>query len=256
MERLISVIFAAALGGALGSFSNVLILRWHESASLMGRSHCPSCNHVIRPRHLVPIFSWLWLRGKCADCGKPIHIQYPIIELVCALLGVIAALRTSPFGATPYQFWFEFIVSIAFIVPIVMDLRWKELPVEYMVGLAVFAASFRWITHLSDFTLLSVAALCIPVVFFGLQYVLSRGKWIGSGDIWFGGVMGAVLLDPWNVGVALYAAYILGGFVAAIGLITGIFKRGSRLPFAPALATGTMIALWFGDRITAWFHVI
>lgn len=221
----------------------------------MGRSQCPSCHHVIRPRHLVPILSWLWLRGKCADCGKSIHYQYPLIELICALLGVIAALRSSPFGLAPYQFWFEFIVSIAFVVPVVMDIRWQELPVEYMVGLTIFAAGFRWLTHLSAFTSASFVALGIPVVFFGMQYILSRGKWIGSGDIWFGTVMGAVLLNPWNVIVALYVAYLSGGFVGAVGLISGKFTRGSRLPFAPALVAGTMVALWFGDRITAWFHV-
>lgn len=249
-EQFISVIFAAILGSVLGSFSNVVILRWHESASLLGRSQCPSCHRVIRPRHLVPIVSWLWLRGKCADCGKPIHFQYPLIELVCALLGVIAALRSSPFSAMPFQFWFEFIVSIAFVVPVVMDLRWKELPVEYMVGFALIA----WFSHLS-FTTSALIAVCIPVAFFGLQYVLSRGKWIGSGDIWFGAVMGAVLVDPWKVVIALYCAYIFGGFVAAVGLISGKLKRGSRLPFAPALAAGTIVALWFGDRIINWFHV-
>lgn len=266
VEQLGGVLFAGTLGAVLGSFANVLILRWHEDASILGRSHCPQCQRVIRPRHLVPILSWLWLGGKCADCGKSIHIQYPLVEAACALLGVVAALRAQPFGGHAIQFWFEFILSIGLVVPIVMDLRWKELPVEYLAGLALIAYGFQpalFASGLSEFQghngwiaswVYPWFAVSIPVAFFGIQYLVSRGKWIGLGDLWFGAVMGMALGSLWRVSLGLYLAYVIGGIVAVLGMIMGMVKRGGRLPFAPMLAAGTMMTIWYGDAILAFIR--
>jgi len=137
-------------------------------------------------------------------------------------------------------------------------LRWKELPVEYLLGLGVFGAVFG----LAGFSpwmpagqlavwpvLLGVAA---AAVFFGSQIVLSRGRWLGEGDFWFGLMMGLAL--GWqSVAVAVYAAYILGGAAALAGFLSGRLKLKSKLPFAPALAAGTMVAMWYGPAIAEYF---
>ncbi len=238
--------FSALLGSVLGSFANVVIIRWHEAAPISGRSKCPNCAKTIRPRHLVPILSWILLRGRCAECGKKIHVQYPLVEAAAAIFGVIAALRHDPLS-DPRLFFFELLVTIGLLVPVVMDLRWKELPVEYLAGLGLFALFFHPTTIFS-----TVIAAAGVAAFFGIQFFLSRGRWIGEGDIWFGAMMGAVLGTPLLAALAVYLAYLLGGFTAFVLLVFHAVKRGSRVPFAPALAAGTLIALWHGERILSW----
>ncbi|MBI5655151.1 prepilin peptidase [Candidatus Uhrbacteria bacterium] len=255
-ERLFGIIFAAVLGGILGSFVNVLILRWHSGKGIGGRSSCPQCKKTIKARHLIPVLSWLWLRGKCAYCGKKINNQYVLVEAAALVLGIIAAMRWDPF-AQP-MFWFEFLLSVALIVPFVMDLRWQELPVEYLIGVGLAGLAFRlfglwgstvYLTGLGITT--SIFALVATTVFFGLQIILSKGKWLGMGDFYFGLMMAGVLGWPLVV-VGVYAAYILGAVVATVGLALGLVRRKSKLPFAPALAAGTMVAVWFGPQIAGW----
>ncbi len=258
LERVLITILAAIFGGALGSFSNVLIIRWHADTPLTGRSNCPACRKPIKPRHLIPVFSWVMLKGRCAYCGKGIHIQYFLVEVAATLLGIIAALRWDPFMQP--VFWFEFVVTVGLLVPVVMDLRWQELPVEYLWGMGIFGLVYNLLGYgtlgLETLGQRAVALACGMLfcgAFFGLQVVLSRGTWLGLGDFWFGLMMGAVLGWPLAL-AAVYLAYILGSCVALIGLVTGKFKRRSRLAFAPLLAAGTFCAIWLGPWILNWFH--
>lgn len=256
-DHVVAVIFAAILGAAFGSFENVLILRWHENASILGRSHCPACKQPIRWRHLIPVLSWLALRGKCAKCDAAISLQYPLVEAAAVLLAVAAALRHDPV-LDPAMFTFEFLATVGLIVPVVMDIRWKELPLEYLIGLSVIALLFRilvihpyGVPGSMQAILFDLVAVAGMFSFFGLQLVLSHERWIGSGDVWFGLLMGAVL--GWPIAFfGLYVAYLLGGSVAIVGLAFGFLKRGDRVPFAPALAAGTLVALWYGAPILAF----
>lgn len=258
-EQIFTVIFAAVLGACLGSFANVMAIRMHEMVSLTGRSRCPACKKNLRPRHLIPIFSWLALRGKCADCGAKIHVQYPLVEFLAAALTVIAALRFSPFGPDVLFFGVETAISLALLVMVVMDLRWKELPLELMVGLGAIGLAFNLRSildgGLEDIPprLLALAlAVAVPVVFFGGQWLLSQGAWLGSGDVWFGAMM-ALLLGTWaQTLIAMYLAYIVGGLVVMFLFATKRVRRGMRVPFAPALALGLLLAMWFGGAIENW----
>jgi len=254
LEHALGIFYAALLGGALGSFANVLILRWHEGSSILGRSACPHCRTVIRAHHLIPIFSWLWLRGRCAECERKIHIQYLLVEISAVVLGIVAAIRFDPFDlSVAPSFWFEFFVTLALLVPVVMDLRWQELPVEYLGWLGVFAFVFRLSdsAHPWSIVLSTIIALVAIVLFFGLQIILSRGKWLGMGDVWFGAFMAGVLGWP-VIAVAVYFSYIIGGLVATAGLLTGFFKRRTRIAFAPMLAAGVLIGIWYGQSILSW----
>jgi prepilin signal peptidase PulO-like enzyme (type II secretory pathway) len=258
-EQLIGWIFGACLGASLGSFANVLALRWHEEASVFGRSACPRCKRQLKPQHLVPIVSWLWLRGHCATCGKKIHVQYPLVELAGFILGLIAAYRHDPFSifAGP-QFWFELIFSCALLVPLVMDIRWKEIPVEFLGSLSLVAG----VLNVLGFGLvegMGIQARLVSIMlgtitaglFFSVQVLLSKGRWLGIGDIWLGVFMGAVLGWP-LLPISIYLAYLLGGSVAIIGLLLGRLKRGDRLPFAPALSAGMVMAIWIGPKMYEW----
>lgn len=258
IDSILGIIFAAVLGGILGSFANVLIIRWHEGKSLGGRSACPHCKKTIKARNLVPVISWLLLKGRCADCGKKINSQYVMVEFAAVALGIIAALRWDPMVQP--MFWFEFILSISLIVPVAMDLRWQELPVEYLVGVGLAGLAFRlgglWPGTPYAFGLAvtaSVFALIVAGLFFGLQIVLSKGRWLGTGDLYFGLMMAGVLGWP-LVAVGVYAAYIGGAVFALAGLASKRLTRKMRLPFAPALAAGTMAAVWFGAGVLDWLH--
>lgn len=256
-----AIAWAGALGACLGSFANVVAMRWHEGVSVRGRSMCPDCRTPLRARHLVPIVSWLWLRGRCAECRRPIHAQYPLVEAAAALLAVGTAWRHPPFAADTFlPFLFELLFLVALLVPVVMDIRWKELPLEWLVGMGAaglaanvagigFAAGPDAWTRFGS----SLCAMAAGAAFFGLQWRLSRGRWLGEGDVWMGGALGAALGWPiaaWGV----YAAYLLGGLVAAVGLLLGAFRRGQQMPFGPMLAAGAVSALWLAPAAEAWMR--
>lgn len=252
---------AAVFGAVFGSFVNVVAIRTHEHSTLMGRSKCPHCHGTLKPRHLVPVLSYLIQRGKCAMCGKKIHVQYPLVELAGALLAVIAVVRHLP-GGEWLAMGFEFFFSTSLLVFTVMDLRWSELPLELMVGtgvvfslwnalLEVAAGASAWEVGWSHALGFGAATL-----FFLFQWIVSRKRWIGSGDIWLGAIMGATLGWP-SVGLAIYFAYLIGGAFALILLLAKKIQPGSRVPFGPALVVGTLAAIWWGPEIMEWLsHAI
>ena len=128
-------------GACLGSFLNVVIIRWKNASSILGRSACPNCRKQIRPQHLVPILSWIVLRGRCADCHQPIHFQYPLVEMGAALLTVFAFFRHDFFSthAALEPFLFELIFTLVLLIISVFDLRWKLVPVELLLaGTVIF----------------------------------------------------------------------------------------------------------------------
>lgn len=255
-DLLFRFLFAGVLGACFGSFANVLAIRLHSESSLLGRSKCPACNTPIRPQHLVPIFSWLALRGKCADCDAKIHIQYPLVEVAAACLAVVAASHFDPL-TLPVFFAGEFFFSLALLVMVVMDVRWQELPLELMGTVGVLGALARVLmTEDQKGEIYATGiALLVVLAFFGMQWAVSKGKWLGSGDIWFAAMMAGVLGWPLT-GIAVYLAYLVGGSIVLLLFIFRIVKRGMRVPFAPALALGTLLAMWYGTHVQAWLSYV
>ncbi len=243
---------AFALGAVFGSFANVLVIRMKDASSLWGRSRCVHCKSVIRPHHLVPIVSWFVLGGRCADCGKKIHIQYPLVEALAALLALVAFFRHD-FLADPSRlaaFLFEFVFLLDMLVLVAFDLRWRLLPVEFMIGSALVFASWQLMTGALMFPSV-ILGMVVGGGFLGVQVLISRGRWMGLGDPWAGALIGAALGWP-MIAYALYATYIVGGITAIFLFLSGLAKRGARVPFAPFLATGALLAIWFGS----WMRMV
>lgn len=244
-------------GAVFGSFANVVAIRTHDDSSLLGRSHCMNCKITLKIRHLVPILSWVIQRGKCSTCGKRIHIQYPLVEVAGALLGIIAMVRHMPIQGEWAWFLFEFFFGLTLLIFLVMDARWMELPVEMMVGAGVIFSIWNMLLRVASGESIAVVAwshligFAVTTCFFLLQWIVSRKRWIGSGDIWLGAVMGAVLGWP-AVGLAIYFAYIFGGGAAVILMLAGKLKPGTRVPFAPALAAGAVAAIWWAPWLMVW----
>jgi prepilin signal peptidase PulO-like enzyme (type II secretory pathway) len=248
----ILALVAFILGTALGSFTNVLVVRLKVASTLWGRSRCVHCGVPIKVQHLVPILSWFLLQGKCAQCGKAIHPMYPIVEAIGGLLVLIAYARhPDVFASMELQlFALEALFSMVLLVLVTFDFRWQLLPIEFMAGAVVLFGAWNVFGGIQSLGSVAIG-IAVGAGFLGAQVWFSRGKWMGSGDPWAGALSGAVLGWP-GIGYGLYLTYIIGGFAAVILLLTGVVKRGGRVPFAPLLASGTMGAIWFGPYLSLW----
>jgi len=224
------------LGAILGSFANVCIWRLPRGESLAWPpSHCVHCQGQLKPWHLVPIFSWLFLRGKCALCGDRISPRYPVVELSTALL----------LGAIGWQFGLSImtvqycILTLALVIVVGTDLSHKEIPNEVSLGASAALGLIALVT-LNWGGLLGGAILFILLL---LIAVISRGG-MGGGDIKL--ALGIGLALGWKLGlVAMTVAFLIGGILAIILLIRG--TRRKALPFGPFLAVGAWVAIFLGE---------
>lgn len=146
-----------------------------------------------------------------------------------------------------------YVVTVAFLIYLLglawYDWRKKLLPVEPMMAATVVGFVFL---ALQDQAISSIIGALVGAGFIWIQFALSRGKWMGRGDIWFAASIGAFLGWP-GIAVMLYLTYLVGGFIALALFATGIYKRGMSIPFAPFLALGTIGALIWGRQIADWF---
>jgi leader peptidase (prepilin peptidase)/N-methyltransferase len=177
------VFIAAILGACLGSFCNVVIVRMNEGTSLGGRSRCVKCHHTLRNAHLIPILSWIFLRGRCAFCRAPIHWQYPAVELagsaiaVASLLGALQPSGSIQWSAALFSAVFMFVL----LVITAFDLRWQLVPVEIAVGAGVLLGVWRVVEGgMGTFipTLLSAAVTSGILCLSGCRAVAQWGKGI------------------------------------------------------------------------------
>ncbi len=243
-EIIFTAILVGVLGLALGSFLNVVIYRLHAGIGfLRGRSYCPFCKHDLGLKDLVPLFSFLSLKGKCRYCNKPISWQYPLVEFGTA---VSFLLLYWAFDLGPE--FFVYLVYVSFLIIIfVYDLRY------YMILDKVSIPAF-FIAMAGSYFILDIGIVSLLIGagvgggFFLLQFLISRGKWIGGGDIRLGMVMGAMLGFS-SVLAALFGAYILGSIVGIALVAQKKKKWQSKVPFGTLLTFATFITFLFGDYI-------
>lgn len=240
-----NAIIVFLFGAILGSLLNGLVFRLRNKITLWGRSQCPSCKEVIHPAHLVPIISYAALNGRCAACGARIHWSYPAVEVLGGLLWLGAFLHQSD----PAAFVLEgcFLTYLLFVAA--FDWKWRLLPIEPMAGMTLAGL----VVQAFDGDLASGAfGLLIGAGFLGAQYLVSKGKWMGLGDVWLGASIGAWL--GWQgMLVAFYLCYMAGGLIALVLFAFGAWKKGKRVAFAPFLTLGAVGAVWFGPAVAAWF---
>lgn len=250
------------LGLALGSFITAFVWRLHDDKDFVrGRSQCDACENKLQPIDLIPLFSWLLLRGKCRHCGKPISWQYPIIELLTA--GVFASsfyFWPSVLSGLEWVVFGLWLISMVFFVSLaVYDTKWMLLPDKIMWPLVMVSAIA------AIFQILSGGGVAIfrdkiwgIIVAFGFFYLLSaisKGKWIGGGDVKFGLVMGL-----WLGALNSLVALLLGFYSAALFIlplmVINKIGRKSQIPFGPFLIASTFIAQLFGSEIVDWYSNI
>jgi len=250
----LSLFFYFSLGLFFGSFGNVVIMRLHseEKGILKGRSHCAKCNHPLSAWDLIPLFSWIFLRGKCRYCRKPISFQYPLVELIMGAMFLAAYSASVNLGfQNPFYLTWLLIIFFAFTLLFIYDLLYMELPDEISLPAMVILFGFNFFVFTPTWQDALIGA-AIPVGFFGIQYLISKGKWIGEGDFRLGILMGLIL--GWKLTiVALFLGYILGAIVGIYVLVSKSKKMSSQLPFGPFLILGTMITLFLGNNIWSWY---
>ena len=235
------------LGLIVGSFLNCVIYRLEENKSfLKGRSYCPHCKHILNWQDLIPLLSFLFLKGRCRYCQKPISLQYPLVELVTGLLFV-------SFFIFHFSF-FIFLIACFMIIIFVYDLRHYIIP-DKIIYPAILVSGIWYLVSsifLGLYTkyeiLNTIYSAFGAAAFFLLIVLISRGKWMGVGDIKLAFLMGLVLSPP-KILVALFLAFFIGAIIGVGLIISGKKTLKSEVPFGPFLVTGTFIALFFGEKI-------
>lgn len=244
---LTTLIGAALLGLIMGSFLTMLIPRLHndEKGIFMGRSHCSECKTTLKVYELVPFFSFMIQLGKCRHCEAKIKWWYPLIELTTALMFVWIAVQ---FNTVSEYIWHVLIFSILLFI-FFYDLRYKEIHDAVMLPGILIALLYS--IFLGDWRS-SLIAAGIATVFFGGQWLLSRGRWIGIGDLRIGIFMG-LFLGWMHLLFAILSGYIFGSFISIILLASGSANRETALPLGPFLVVGTMLAYLYGDQFITWY---
>jgi prepilin signal peptidase PulO-like enzyme (type II secretory pathway) len=239
------IIFIIGLG--LGSFLNVVILRLKSKKSfIFGRSFCPRCQHQLAWFDNLPVLSFIFLKGRCRYCQKKISWQYPLVELATALIFFWLYWH---FGLT-LKFFFYVIFAVFLLLIFVYDLKYYLILDSVVLPAMALAFILNLILGVNILNLF--LGTVIGGGFFALQYFISKGQWVGDGDIRLGILMGLIL--GWKLLlVALFIAYITGAFVGLILIISGKKQMSSRLPFGPFLAAATFLALIYGSSLLSWY---
>ncbi|SNS38278.1 leader peptidase (prepilin peptidase) / N-methyltransferase [Micrococcales bacterium KH10] len=246
-----TLVLAGILGLVVGSFLNVVIWRVPRGESVVKPpSACPRCGHRLHAWENIPVLSWLWLRGKCSRCRKPIAARYPVIELVTAIAVVLVVLR---FGVTWATLGYVYLACVA-VALVMIDLDVKRLPDKIVMPtyLVVIAALFA--ESLSDGQFGSfwraLAGGAILFVFYFLALVLYPGG-MGFGDVKLAGVLGLALAwIGWGaLAIGAFGAFLLGGVYSIVLLLTRRAGRKSGIPFGPWMIAGAAIGIAVGEQI-------
>ena len=269
MELTLAFIF----GIIFGSFLNVVILRIPKDKSIVfGASHCISCSTPLKPWHNIPLFSWIFLRGKCSFCKSKISIQYPIIELISGLIFLTLA---NKYGLSIPIFF----IAMSFLMLLALsmiDFKYKMVPDSLNLLAILFAVIGAWSI---DGLLLNLQNALIfaggfTLLRFSLSYILTssahrranktKTSWtsnyhtypfveaMGEGDIMVGATMGALL------GIKLTLVAIFFSAVLALPVMLLVQNKSleeQRVPFVPFLALATFIVYLFDTPIMAYIEV-
>ncbi len=274
MINLFFYLIVFLFGLITGSFLNCIIYRLAPHIQvcerIKSRSYCPKCKHILKFQDLIPLFSFIILKGKCRYCQKSISWQYPLVELMTAFLFVlifwhVGLINNLIFDIRILDFFtlFYFLIITAFLIIIfVYDLKHYIIP-DKIIYPAIVIAFFYQLFEIWNFGrqpleespltgLWNLGFSILPAGFFLAIILFSRGRWMGLGDFKLAILMGLILGWP-NILVALFLAFAVGAIIG-IGLI--IFQKKtlkSEIPFGPFLVGATFITLFWGEKIINWY---
>jgi leader peptidase (prepilin peptidase)/N-methyltransferase len=259
--QIIIILYIAVLGLVIGCFLNVCIYRIPARQSIIRPpSHCTSCGTRLRPLDLVPVFSYIFLRGKCRYCGKKVSARYPIVESLTAVIFVLLYLRFSfsvEFFAAAY--FSCILICVAFV-----DFDLKIIPDEFVLagllgGLVLFIYNFFYpVSMYGDriwfnpiIGMIGGAGFLLLVSVVG-SLALKTDEAMGMGDVKLLAPVGLIL--GWKLTiVALLAAVILAAVVSGVLVLLKRLKSKSTVAFGPFISLGTIIAILYGWNIIDFY---
>ena len=241
------VLLYALLGLAISSFLNVCIDRLPERSSIVSPpSHCPACGRRLAPFDLIPLLSYLLLRGRCRYCEAPIPRRVLLVEAMTGLLFVLL--------------WYHYCLSLQlllatlytcfFIVVFFIDLE-HHLVLNRVIYPAIVLAllAMPFTPNQNAAKLLTGGALGFGILFL-IAFIYPAG--MGMGDVKLATFIGLVVGFP-AVFAALLISFVAGGLVGGGLLLTGLKGRKDPIPFAPFLVAGGMMTMLYGDQIIDWY---
>ncbi len=259
MDLIFPTVVASLIGIAVGSFINVVVFRTRSQKALTGRSKCMRCEEPIAWIDLIPVISFFMLKGRCRKCSQVIEWQYPVIELLMGVLfGVLYARAALGFGIPGYVDsgeWFllflrDAAMAVFLTIIFVYDFRYYYILDRFTFPAMIVAVAMNLWLGAPVISLL-LGGLFIGS-FFAFQFLASKGKWVGGGDIRLGMLMGFLLGIEQGL-VALFLSYILGAIVG-IGLILAKKRTlDGQVPFGTFMAVSIIITLLFGEQILNWY---
>lgn len=235
-------IFATLFGIVFGSFVNVLIYRIPKKEEFVKTSsHCMTCGHKLSWKDNIPLFSWLFLKGKCRYCKTKISAQYPIIEAANGILWLLIALFH---GFSASSILFAFMAS-GLLAMSVIDWRTYEIANGFHIYFGVLAI-LHLVLNYKDWLSYLIGFFCVSLVLLAI-YLISKGKAIGGGDVKLMAVCGLFL--GWkNILIALFIGCVVGSIVHIIRMKVNK-KTGHVLAMGPYLSIGIVAAGLFGDKL-------
>ncbi|MGV8913705.1 MAG: prepilin peptidase [Rhodoglobus sp.] len=249
------IIFATVLGLAVGSFLNVVVWRVPRGEKLSAPpSACPKCEHGIRWYDNVPVFGWLFLRGRCRDCSEPISIRYPLVE---ALTAVVFGVAAGVAGTESPSIWalpaFLYLAAISIALTLI-DLDTQTLPNRIVLPSIVVGVLLLVIASAGTGNWgAMIGALAGSAALFAFYFIVAliSPRGMGMGDVKLAAVLGLYLgWLGWGVlAVGAFAAFLLGGLFAIVLLVAGRARRRSAIPFGPWMIAGTWLGIACGSQV-------
>jgi leader peptidase (prepilin peptidase)/N-methyltransferase len=250
----IFIIFSFILGTIIGSFLNVVALRFNTGMTLKGRSKCFSCGKNLEWHELIPLFSFMFQKGECKKCSSKISWQYPVIELLAGVLFLLIFYYFPPVDlVSSINTVFYLIITCILLVITIYDVKHKIIPdsLVYTFAFITFAKLFispdLSIALPNTLDLIAGPALALP---FALIWLFSKGTWMGLGDAKL------VLGIGWTLGLvagisAITLAFWIGAVLSVLWMyiVMKKFKAKYEIPFGPFLILGMYLVLFFGIRV-------
>lgn len=248
-------------GTSIGSFLGVLLMRTKAGTRgiITGRSQCAHCHKTLAPHELIPVISYLLQKGTCRHCKKAVdrkHLEVELLSGVSFLLLIITHIDFAKFQITdPGTLIWQAFATLIFLIIFFNDLWYMEVADSTVIS-GVVLGIIGVLAHnlgLNGATIQeSLIGGGIGILFFGGQYVISKGKWIGEGDIGLGAMLG-IMFGWQQLLLTLFIGYILGSIVGLTLLAWHRVKFQSSIPLGPFLVIGGFITMLFGEKIITWF---
>lgn len=283
----------ALFGLIFGSFLNVVTIRYNPDKgfsnvkSIGGRSRCPICRTQLCWYELIPVLSFLFLRGRCHHCGHRISLQYPIVELLTALIFYTVPLQVAASARMLFlsdalflsgsvvalaALWV--IVFVLLLILAVIDFKHMIIPDSITIGLAILGMGIAGITQWvqgfgafqgsflrhyaivfglrGDIWMNHFVAALVGLLFFGGIIVLSRGRAMGWGDFKLAGALGLVFGWP-DIALVLMLSFVIGSIISIGLMVRGRKHMRDAVPFGPFLVAGAATVFFFGYQLTSLY---